>query len=135
MPGPVSLHQAGEKTQIVVRWVEAHNARNIDGMLACATPEIEFHSLQLVGGASDVYVGAEGLRLWAGQSGRFRANHILELSEVTETAARQVVAIGAAEVPGRGGSLEFFGTYEVADGLIAHAHHYVGDPWTIKAVS
>jgi hypothetical protein len=57
------------------------------------------------------------------------------LTEVTETAARQVVAIGSAEVPGRGGSLEFFGTYEVADGLISHAHHYVGDPWTIKAVS
>jgi hypothetical protein len=131
----IPIDQASEKSRIILRWVDAHNACDTDGMLACSTPEIEFHSLQLVGGASDVYVGAEGLHLWAEESRRARANHTLELAELTETADRQVVAIGSAEVPGRGGSLEFFGTYEVADGLIAHAHHYVGDPWTLRALS
>jgi hypothetical protein len=124
-----------EKTRIVLRWVEAHNSLDTSGMLACATPGIEFHSLQLIGGASDVYVGAEDLLLWARQSRQAGAHHTLSLAEVTETTERQVVAIGSAEVPGRGGSLEFFGTFEIADGLIAHAHHYIGDPWTIKAVS
>jgi hypothetical protein len=34
---------------IVVRWVEAFNARDLDGMLACFATDVEFHPLRLSG--------------------------------------------------------------------------------------
>jgi hypothetical protein len=45
------------------RWVEAFNARDIEGVIACSDPSIEFHStFAAVGGA--VYHGHDGVRRW-----------------------------------------------------------------------
>jgi hypothetical protein len=131
----IPIEQASEKTRVVVRWVEAQNSCDAGGMVACATPEIEFHSMGLVGGANEVYVGADGLRHWVGELKRARPGQRLSLAELRDTADRQVVAVGSVEVPGSAGPSEFFGTYEVADGLITHAHHYITDRWTIEASS
>jgi hypothetical protein len=45
------------------RWVQAFNARDIDQLIACCDPSIEFHSaFAAVGGA--VYHGHDGMRTW-----------------------------------------------------------------------
>ena len=43
----IPLTQASEKTRLVRRWIEAHNSRDLEGMLASAGEDLEFHPLRL----------------------------------------------------------------------------------------
>ena len=51
---------------VLTQWVEAFNARNLDGMLSCLSVGVEFHPLKL-GGARDCYHGHRGVREWFAQ--------------------------------------------------------------------
>lgn len=55
---------SGERNlELLRRWIEAFNARDIEAMLALCDPSIEFHSVfAAVGGAS--YRGHDELRRW-----------------------------------------------------------------------
>jgi ketosteroid isomerase-like protein len=116
----------------VARWVQAHNDRDLDGMLACATQDVEFHPLRLTGGSADVYVGQEGLRLWFNELARSTLGHELRIEQVRDNGHDEVLLIGTVEVPGRPTVAEFYGVYDVSNGLISRAHHYLSDRRTME---
>src|SRR5947209_5681779 len=52
-----------ENVEVLRRWIDAFNARDIEAIIAYCDPSIELHSVfAAVGGA--VYGGHEGLRSW-----------------------------------------------------------------------
>lgn len=42
-------------SDLVSRWIEAHNGRDMVGMLACVNEDLEFRPLRLIGGADTLY--------------------------------------------------------------------------------
>src|SRR4051794_22458353 len=51
---------------LVLRWVNAFNARNLDALLSCLHPEVDFHPLKLLG-VDRSYRGHDGVRTWFGR--------------------------------------------------------------------
>lgn len=130
----IPVSRAAEKTRLVMRWIDAHNSRDVEAMLACATTWVEFHPLRLIGGKGGPYVGADGLRGWLGDVRRAGLGHTLDLNELKETADDQVVAHGCLDLPGSADAAEFFGVYRFVGGLIAGAYHYISDSRTMEIV-
>ncbi len=118
--------------RLVARWVEAHNDRDIDGMLACVTQDVEFHPLRLTSGSADVYVGQEGLRLWFEDLTSSTLRHELRMEQVRENGEDEVLLVGSVEIPGHATVAEFYGIYDITDGLIGRAHHYLSDRRTME---
>ena len=52
-----------ENVELLRRWIEAFNAREIDAMIAHCDPSIELHSVFAAAGGA-VYSGHDGLRRW-----------------------------------------------------------------------
>jgi ketosteroid isomerase-like protein len=53
----------GENIELAKAFTEAFNARDLDALIDCCHPEIEYHStFAAVGG--DVYHGHDGMRAW-----------------------------------------------------------------------
>ena len=52
-----------ENLEIVRAFTESFNAGDIEGLLACCDPEIEFHSTFAAVGGAD-YHGHDGMRRW-----------------------------------------------------------------------
>jgi ketosteroid isomerase-like protein len=48
--------------ELLRRAIDAYNARDLDAVIACCDPSIEFHSM--VGAGGGVYSGHEGMRRW-----------------------------------------------------------------------
>lgn len=118
--------------RLVQRWVDAHNDREIDGMLACAAEDIEFHPMRLTDGDAGVYTGHEGLRLWFEELRRGKLQHELRIDQIRENSEDEVLLVGTVEVPGHSTVAEFYGIYDIPDGLIARAHHYLSDRRTME---
>lgn len=108
----------------VIRWIEALNARDLDRILACVAPDIEFHPLKL-SASRPAYVGHDGIRQWFDEV-QNRRHEIRELS-LEDLADRRVLAVGVIVLDGRNRPTDFAAIYRVADGLIGGAHHYLSD--------
>src|SRR5450755_2901951 len=52
-----------ENVELLRRWIEAFNAREIDAIIAHCDPSIELHSVFAAAGGA-VYSGHDGLRRW-----------------------------------------------------------------------
>ena len=52
-----------ENVELLRRWIEAFNAREIDAIIARCDPSIELHSVFAAAGGA-VYTGHDGLRRW-----------------------------------------------------------------------
>src|SRR5690348_12928718 len=85
---------AGERAEIVSSWLEAHNARNLEWMLACVSADVEFHPLRLTG-RRDVYRGHTGMRLWFGEREGVNFHHELRAQELRADGIDLLVAIGS----------------------------------------
>jgi hypothetical protein len=132
---PSSRDAAGSPgSPLVVRWVEAHNDRDLDGMIACATEEVEFHPLRLTlrQRPADFYVGHDGLRLWFEDLRRSETQHQLRVGEIRQNGADEVVLTGSVEMPASSTVAEFYGIYDIPDGLIVRAHHWISDRRTME---
>lgn len=134
MPDNYSRFPEEAGSQLLTRWVEAHNDCDVDGMIACATQDVEFHPLRLTLGQRPVdrYLGHDGLRRWIADLMRSGTQHQLRVEQIRENGADEVLLTGAVAVPGSSIAAEFYGIYDLSDGLIALAHHWISDRRTME---
>jgi hypothetical protein len=111
---------------LILRWVNAFNARNLDALLSCLHPEVDFRPLKLLG-IDRSYQGHEGVRVWFGRIDALHYRHRIELSEVREASGGQLLAIGALSVPGHGSVVPFCASHWIRDDLIALVQQYPRD--------
>jgi hypothetical protein len=116
---------------LVLRWVNAFNARNLDALLSCLHTEVDFHPLKLLG-IDRVYRGHEGVRVWFGRLDALHYRHRIELSEVREGGRGHLLAVGALSVPGHGSVVPFCASHWIKDDLIALVRQYPRDPDSVE---
>src|SRR4051794_35154766 len=112
---------------LVLRWVNAFNARNLDALLSCLHTEVDFHPLKLLG-IERSYWGHEGVRVWLGRLDALHYRHRIELSEVRQGGRGQLLAVGALSVPGHGSVVPFCASHAFRDDLIALVRQYPRHP-------
>src|SRR5436305_8855992 len=88
----VSALDARIQETVLTQWVEAFNARNLDGMLSCLSVAVEFRPLKL-GGARDCYHGHRGVREWFAQLDGPGSAHRIALSDVRDLGDGRVLAV------------------------------------------
>jgi ketosteroid isomerase-like protein len=121
VPGPLSPET------IVMRWVDAFNARDIDGILAVLADNVDFHPLRL-GGIAASYRGHEGVREWFERLRTLRHEHRVVLREAQEMDGGRVFASGSLSLAGESDIGPFFALHRLEGGLIVAAHQYHTDP-------
>jgi hypothetical protein len=117
--------------RLVARWMEAHNERDIEGMLATTTEDVEFRPLRLTDGAN-VYVGHGGLCLWFTELLRDGTGYELHVRQIKGNGSDEVLVTGSLDLPGCSPVAEFYGIFGISGGLIARAHHWISDRRTME---
>jgi ketosteroid isomerase-like protein len=125
--GGRSVSRALAPEPLVTRWVDAFNARDIEGMLVCLDPDVRFHPLRL-GGLDGSYRGHDDVRRWLARRTLLRHEHVMVMSDVNRAGDGKVLAAGALSLVGDLEIAPFRALHAIADGMIAAAHHYVTDP-------
>jgi hypothetical protein len=118
---------------VVARWVDAFNARDLDGMLACLAEHVDFHPLRL-NGCDASYGGHNGVREWWRQLGRGSFEHRIAISETRATGDGRVLSSGSLTLGGEADIGPFCALHSFEDGLIVTARHYLSDPDMIERV-
>jgi SnoaL-like domain len=118
---------------LILRWVNAFNARNLDGLLGCLHSEVDFHPLRLIG-IDCSYRGHDGVRTWFERLEELRYRHRIELSHVRDGRKGELLAVGALHVPGHGSVAPFCASHRIEDGLIVLARHYPRKPDLVERV-
>jgi hypothetical protein len=119
---------------LILRWVNAFNARNLDDLLACLDPEVDFRPLKLTG-LDPSYRGHDGVRRWFGRLGELRYGHCIELTEVRDSSQGRLLAIGALRVGKYGLVTPFCALHTMNGGLIAVARHYPHEADSVERVN
>ena len=127
----MSVSAPAETESVVWRWVEAFNARDLDGMLACVAEDIDFHPLRVSGLASS-YRGRDGVREWFERFQHARHEHRIVLSELREVDEGKVFASGSLGLGDERDIGPFCALHRIADGVIVAAHQYLTDPDMIE---
>jgi len=125
--GPV----AGWRDTVVLRWAQAFNARDLDGMLACVDERVDFHPLRLRGVASR-YRGRDGVREWFGRLRQGRHEHRIAVCEVRDLGAGKVFASGSLRLGDEADVGPVCLLQQLEAGMIVSAHEYLSDPDTIE---
>ena len=112
--------------ELVARWVEAFNARDLDGMLACLAEDVDFHPLRLTGVLAS-YDGHDGVREWWATLGDIGHDHRIVLAEVRYLRDGRVLASGSLKVGGERDVGPFSAVDRVDGGRIVATHHYLSD--------
>jgi len=113
--------------ETVRRWFEAFNSRDLETMLACMHPQVDFHPLRLHG-LDSAYHGHAGVREWFGSLIAMEHHHRIDLDEVRETGDGQLVAAGILSAADPAGPSSFWALESFAEGKIVVAYHYVTKP-------
>lgn len=118
---------------VVSAWLGACNAGDLDGILACAVPDVHFQPLRLVG-LDGSYHGHSGVRRWVAQLRSMRHEQRIDLSDLSSVGDGQVLAAGTVRLAGRGEVFPFSALHRIGAGLIITAHHYVSDPGLLECL-
>ena len=114
-----------------MRCVEAFNARDLEGMLACLSKDVEFHPLRL-GGLCACYRGHDGVREWFANLTRSRYDHRIAVSETRDLGRGRVLASGSLWL-GEQREIETVCAVErINHGLIVATDHYLTDTTMIE---
>jgi len=127
----VSVPNTGE--MIVSRWVDAFNARDLDGILAALAENVEFHPLRLSGIAAS-YGGHDGVREWFTRLRRLRHEYRIVVHEARETSEGRVFASGSLSLAGKPDIGPFCAVHRLDGGRIVIAHQYLTDPDMIESL-
>ena len=118
---------------LVSRWVDAFNAKDLEGMLARLDPDVRFHPLRL-SGLDRSYRGHDGVQRWFVQLARLRYEHVIIVSGVHGTGDDKVLVVGALGLIGNLEIAPFCALHRIVDGVIVAAHHYLSDPDMLEHV-
>ena len=128
----VSVPVARLSETLVLRWVDAFNARDLPAMLRCLDAGVRFHPLRL-SGISGSYRGHEGVCEWFARM-RARHEHRILVAEVQSVGEDQVSVLGSLCLGADPEIAPFCGLHRVRDGRIVSAHHYLTDPDMIESL-
>lgn len=110
----------------VWRWFDAFNSRDLEGMLACMHPNVDFHPLRLPG-VIGPYQGHEGLREWFSTLRRMSHEHRIELTETSFLGEGRVIAGGSLSPADGTGQTSFWALERLEAGLIVSARHHLSN--------
>ena len=127
MGAPVS------RETIVMSWVDAFNARDIDGILAVLAHGVDFHPLRLCGIAAS-YRGHDGVREWFGRLSNLRHEHRIVLHETRDLADGRVFAAGWMSLGAQPDLGPFCALHRLDEGLIVAVHQYHTDAATAESL-
>jgi ketosteroid isomerase-like protein len=116
---------------VVTRWIDAFNAQDLDGMLACLSGNVVFRPLELLGFHGS-YTGHAGVRRWFSDFQPLGRDHRLEITEVRCAADGQVVAVGALSLGEAHSVASICGLHRTANGKIVSLRHYFSDENTVR---
>jgi len=126
-----SVPAAGPNDAVVLRWAQAFNARDLDGMLACVAEQVDFHPLRLRGVAS-WYRGRDGVREWFGRLLQGRHEHRIAVCEVRDLGGGKVFVSGSLRIGDEADIGPVCLLHELDEGMIVTAREYLSDPDTIE---
>lgn len=112
---------------MVAEWVDAFNARDLEWMLACMSPEVRFHPLRLAG-LERSYRGHDDVRGWLRRLDELGHRHRIALSELRGGSDGEVLGVGSLMLLRETDPARFWLLHRVEGGLIVAAHHYLTDP-------
>ncbi len=116
---------------LVVRWVEASNARDLDAMLACLAVGVELQPLR-IGSLAARYHGHEGVREWFEQSQRARHEYRIVLAEAHDLGDGRVLASGSLTLIDGTDIGPFSALHETDGECITVVHQYLSEPDMIE---
>jgi ketosteroid isomerase-like protein len=116
-----------EQAAVVTGWVDAHNDRDLGGMLARMSPGVVFHPLRLTG-VKGPYHGHDGVRQWFDQMLADEHEHRLELTELRDAGKNRIVAFGHLRLGRQSDPAPFWALDRFSDGLIIETNNYLTDP-------
>jgi ketosteroid isomerase-like protein len=110
--------------KIVAQWIAAFNARDVERLIGCGSPDIEVRPVRLIG-LQRVYNGHDGLRQWVADLARHQVT--LVVRETRRLHDGHVLAVGGLTLREQADFAPFSGLYRFSDGRISHAEHYLSD--------
>ncbi len=127
VPSPVS------QETIVSRWVDAFNARDLDGIVGVLAGNVDFHPLRLPGIAAS-YRGHDGVREWFTRLRYLHHEYRIVVRETQELGDGRVFATGSLSLAGESDIGPFCALHRLDRGLIVAAHQYLTDPDMIESL-
>ncbi|MDX6603404.1 MAG: SnoaL-like domain [Solirubrobacterales bacterium] len=115
----------------VRRWFDAFNSRNLEGMLACMHPYVDFHPLRLPG-LESAYSGHAGVREWFAELLRLEHHHRIELAEVSASSGGKLVAAGTLRAGDPAAPASFWALERFEGGMIIASHHFLSDRFHLR---
>jgi len=103
---------------LVRRLIEAFNARDLDGVLACSAKGVDLRPLRLSGLAGR-YHGHEGVREWFVQLQVLGYEHQIALTETRDVGEGTLLATGSLSLGGEDRTAPFCGVHHIR----ARPHH------------
>ncbi len=115
----------------VRRWFDAFNSRDLEGMLACMHPHVDFHPLRLPG-LSGNYQGHQGVGEWFAGLQEMEHRHRVELSQASAVGSGRVIASGTLTAANSAGPTSFWALERLEAGLIVAARHHLSDRFHLR---
>ena len=107
---------------VVRRWFDAFNRRDLDALLALAHPEISFSPLQVHG--TDVLHGHDGVKGVWGRMEEVGLDHRIAITALHTLEDGRTAAVGLVQP----GDVDFVGIYRIEDGLVREGQNrFAGD--------
>jgi hypothetical protein len=123
------MDSTGSLLDLILRWVDAVNDRDIDALLEVAHKEILCRPLS-VGGGGGTYIGHDGLRRWIG---RLSPDLHVQCDTIRPLEGGLVVAFGVLLVRERVAS-PWALVASVRDGKVSAAQSYFSDEHTLATL-
>jgi ketosteroid isomerase-like protein len=111
---------------VVRRWFDAFNSRDLDALLALAHPEISFSPLQVHG--ADVLHGLEGVAAVWGRMEDVGLDHTIAITALHTLEDGRTAAVGAVQP----GDVDFVGLYRIEDGLVREGENRFAGEETLR---
>lgn len=120
-------HPLTGEEQPIRDWVGAFNARDLDGMLACMSPDIDFRPVRLYG-LERTYRGHDGVARWYERLARLDLSYEIAIETLALTDDATILAVGELRYRDIGRAGPFWGVHRVDGGMIVSAQHFITDP-------
>jgi ketosteroid isomerase-like protein len=115
----------------VRRWFDAFNSRDLEGMLACMHPHVDFHPLRLHG-LGDSYEGHRGVGEWFAGLREMEHGHRVELTQTSAVGSNRVIAAGTLTAANSAGPASFWALTRLEAGLIVSSRHHLSDRFHLR---
>ena len=115
--------------ELIRRWFDALNARDVDALIAMAQPGIEVYPMQFA--VSGTYTGHDGLRQWRRDLGAWDPGHHVQPGEVRDLGDGRYVMFGTVIIDDAPFS-PYALLVRVDEGKIVAMRSYLNDEETLE---